>query len=298
MKLGARFAQYREMVASLGPGARIPEVVVPFDEMRVRLKAMDTSGLAGAIAAHNAQFEKYGLKYVQNVMTAREERSLVAHTIGYMRAFGAKVEDEHLIQRDVATLDPLHPVIGKLRAAVAATCNVDEQAVMRAPNFNYYPCAETVLHAHHDNLFLADEIAVVTACSPRRITFRHWVTRESFDLYVEPRSMYIMSGEARYEYTHGGASDGETALGARVAQCLAPRMSFVLGVNTAHPEMQRSVAQVWGESAQRRALENTLGGPLPLAQYLELVKIVTRTESYHPLLARYVERLQRKLSSK
>lgn len=315
-----KFELFRKLIRESPSLTTLPEIVVNYDEIHpLFTNQADLAPYSKQIRAHNKKWEMYGLYYIPNVISPNEELELMVHTMKYMQTHGTRVEEQHLIQREHYGLDPNLSVIQKLRKRVASKCRVALNEVQSIPNFNYYPFSTTSLIPHHDNLFLANEIAVVTCGfndAARKLHFQHWVHNHSFDLYVEPRSMYIMSGKARYEYTHGasaplaeGSAHGSSTLAEGSAAMLdtsiyakpndpeldevfrnikGQRLSYVFGVNTNRLDMQTSVAQVWGEAEQRRIVDQQYGGPFDLFHYLNLVNYLTQKEDYHPILQKYI----------
>lgn len=55
---------------------------------------------------------------------------------------------------------------------------------------------------HVDNLIFDDYIACFTLNAAAEMEFKHNATTEIEKYYVQPNSLYIMSGEYRYEYSH------------------------------------------------------------------------------------------------
>jgi len=291
---------YRKMRWQLPPGSLIPEIVVPFHMLNPcfsnehELKLQELSSL---IFQHNSSFRTLGLTYLQNVITKEEEQNLMDHTMDYIKVCGCRVEEEHLIQRAEYTLSPAHPTIIKMQKIFGETLGIPCPTM--TPNFNYYPCKTTVLHPHQDNLFSADQIGILTvggSGSVRPLSFCHWVTGHTFTIYVEPRSMYIMDEEVRYEYMHGSNaiidSDSEMHIHNAIKQFTGQRLSYVLGSNTMQEELSNSSAQVWGDSEQRHCVDKQLGSTLSLLEYLTYVEKVGKLYPDYELLQQALEQLR------
>ncbi len=58
------------------------------------------------------------------------------------------------------------------------------------------------ISAHTDSLAYGETIQCYTLGSGAIMRFTHAVTGEIQELYVEPRSVYTMTGEARYQWKH------------------------------------------------------------------------------------------------
>lgn len=58
------------------------------------------------------------------------------------------------------------------------------------------------ISAHVDSLAYGEVIQCYTLGSGATMRFTHAVTGEVQELYAEPRSVYVMSGEARYQWKH------------------------------------------------------------------------------------------------
>jgi hypothetical protein len=253
--------------SQLAPGSWIPPVIVPFHHLTIDLGTEDKHGLSrfsSAIASHNAQFKGFGLTYVQDVVSKAEETSLLDHTVQYMKLFGARVEESHLIQLSDCGLNPTLPAVltwkRKIEQSLAVQCLAVEMKDDVSPNFNYFPSKTTLVQPHHDNLFLADQICVLTLgpASARRMEFCNPTTGHRFVIYIEPRSMYIMDGPVRYNYTHGSPilqAKEDDEITKCIRESAGQRFSYVLGVQSHLARaINDSPLQIWGEHDQRKAV--------------------------------------------
>ena len=282
------FQLYAKQRYDLPPGSLIPAVIVPYENLEIEFKKdlqheQELKNISQKILKHNQQFLSYGLTYIQDVLDEKEETNLIDHTLGYIQEFGLRVEEEHLIQLSDRTLNPEHPSIQKLKQNLVDHAKLKPSNVTMTPNFNYYPFAGTRLHAHHDNLFLSGPISVTTigySGSARPITFTHWVTGLSFTIYVEPRSMYIMNGFIRYDFTHGGTAnipqdDNEIQIQSIFQRCRGQRLSYVCGSYT-NVEIRKHMLQVYGDSDQRQVIEYQIKKKLSLMEYLDYILFLNR----------------------
>ncbi len=58
------------------------------------------------------------------------------------------------------------------------------------------------INAHYDHLDYDDYICCFTFGSGATMTFTHLETRKVVDVYINPNSLYVMSGDARYKWSH------------------------------------------------------------------------------------------------
>lgn len=289
MALRQAFKLYAKQRATLAPGSLIPEVMVPFENLDIHftndeIQKAKLAKIESQILNHNKQFECYGFKYFPNVLNEADEVLLIDHTIDYIREVGCRVEDEHLIQIADRGLSHLHPTIQKMQREFIQHANLKDSEVKMSPNFNYYPFPNSKLHAHQDNLFLADQIAVITAGfsgSVRPLCFRNWCSGFAFTVYVQSRSMFIMDKFSRYDFTHGGdiiepITQEELEIRNIFQECRGQRLSYVLGANVTNLEIANSVQQVWGESDQRAIVDQffKFQNPSSLVEYLDYVLIL------------------------
>jgi hypothetical protein len=311
MSLSSYITKLAKIKSQLPPGSLIPPVIVPFDALSPSFSNRGSQKLAEfslAIANHNKEFLSLGLTYLQNVISVEAEQKLMDHTIDYMSAFGARVEDEHLIQLENVCLRLDQLAFEQMRDALHEKLGIPMQSIAMHPNFNYFPSAKTKLHAHHDNLFLADEICVLTvgySGSARAISFKKWDGSHSFTLFVEPRSVYVMDGPVRYDYVHGGTtgvgqiSDQVREIHEYIQSIRDQRLSYVLGVMpNSLAALNASPIQIWGESDQREIIDrarediqralyktpNLVVKPLNVLGYLELVEIFAKNSKDFDLL--------------
>jgi len=85
------------------------------------------------------------------------------------------------------------------------------------------------IHPHFDNiLHIKETVVSISLGVPDVVKFVHIPTGKFKEVYVEPRSLYVMSKDCRYNCTHG-IDEGKEKIfeGRRISRTKAPRVSLI-----------------------------------------------------------------------
>jgi hypothetical protein len=242
----------------------LPEIVVPDIDLKFHPYP---SSLLSQLANTNHQkcdlmLRKKGLTYYPNFTNISQEKYFQSQLVLYNKYFGLQQGNRRFIQRESFRFFD-DAGIGK---QISALLKVKE--LTESPCFNYYPPVDArdpmiklnltethgTVQPHHDNLFQTKAIAVVSFGAPMTLLFRHWVTKESFVLLVEPYSLYLMEGQVLREYTHEGNPTAEEEYKG-ISWERKDRLSLVYGIRPSPQITNSSPLQVFGTSDQRLVVE-------------------------------------------
>lgn len=211
---------------------------------------------------HNHQWKSLGLEYFPNVLSRNNENAIVkfASEQSIFNNF------QLLLKKDKYHFLSALPKTNEIRYNISQILNI-EQARLTELSHNYYHEDQNFLE-HQDILTATKQIAVVSLGSPAIVHFRHWVTNHKFSICVEPRSMYVMSGAVRYEYTHLGSSLQKEILN----NGLRDHVSWTRGSRFSLPfavDFEYTSSKV-GSSQHRREIDNLYSKVHTLQEYLEI----------------------------
>ena len=97
-------------------------------------------------------------------------------------------------------INPIPAVIDELRTLIKSINNVPEEMPFNQCIINRYLPGQGIA-PHVDSPQFEDYICCFTLGSGGTMVFQH-PQHGKFELFVEPRSVYLMSGAARYEWKH------------------------------------------------------------------------------------------------
>ena len=95
---------------------------------------------------------------------------------------------------------PIPAVIDELRVLIKSINNIPEELPFNQCIINRYLPGQGI-SPHVDSPQFEDYICCFTMGSGGTMVFQH-PTHGKYELFVEPRSVYLMSGEARYKWKH------------------------------------------------------------------------------------------------
>jgi DNA oxidative demethylase len=155
-----------------------------------------------------------GLLYRPGLITPAEEAELLGNVAGL--DFGAVVMRGQAARRTVRHFgyeygfeswklvpgDPIPPWLLTLRERAAALAGIAPERLAQALVTRYPPGAG--IGWHRDAPAFGPEIAGISLGSPSRMRFQRHAgdTRHVYDLTLEPRSGYVLSGPARSAWQH------------------------------------------------------------------------------------------------
>jgi alkylated DNA repair dioxygenase AlkB len=155
-----------------------------------------------------------GLRYVEDLISADEERELVAfiEMLDFravvmhgqaakrtVRHFGLDYDYE---QRGLVETDPLPEPLEVLRDRCAALIEREPEDLVQILVSRYPEGAG--IGWHRDAPMFGSRIAGVSLAAPCRMRFQRTVggTREVAEIELAPRSAYVLSGKARWSWQH------------------------------------------------------------------------------------------------
>lgn len=150
-----------------------------------------------------------GLIYKENVLTAEQEADLICFLDSEqpwmplsnspnsrrVQHYGYRYDYRSGSTKSVATPIPQAWTESRLFQPMEEDIKWNQVIV------NEYQTGQGI-SAHVDSFAYGDTILCYTLGSGATMRFTHSITGERKDLYVAPRSVYIMTGEARYQWKH------------------------------------------------------------------------------------------------